>query len=570
MVVLRKLMRLLINAGVYGHPEIIERRRTRLVNIFNTIGGFIIVLFGTINLIVGSYVHAITVFSGLVILTIPVYFLNAGKHNIFAKYYLVIATWTFANVIGYITLFNNQDRDNEFFFIGFSAIIVALFDGVAKRSLFFGAALSALLMKYMRIMQQNESLFLADDFLALTNLSVAFACVYLFTNVFKLDLQRSEQRIRMFSKKIEKQNSLVQFERDNLLYNKHLLRTTIDNLPIFIALVDKTGHYMIVNNRFQDVILKDVSTIEGKHYTEILGPEISKMATPLFNRCLEGYESIVDSPVTFMNGESIHAYGKYIPLKNQFGNVSRILTYVADISEVKETENQLMDANASKDKVLSILSHDLRSPLISLGGLLVYADDIEPKKFKELMGTVKQQVDSISFTLDNVLTWVKSQLGAFIANPQKVNLDKVAANVIKLYNESVKGKSIAVENDISEEIEVFTDPDHLAIVIRNLVSNAIKFTPVNGKIILKSTREDDNVSLSVIDTGIGMCQDTITSVLEGINKNKASTRLGTEGEKGTGLGLNFCLDILKLNSGTMEIKSIPEKGTDITISLPSA
>lgn len=570
MLVLRKLMRLLINAGVYDHEEIIERRRTRLVNIFNAIGGFIIILFGTINLIVGSYVHAATIYSGLVILTIPVYFLNAGKHNIFAKYYLVIATWTFANVIGYITLFNNQNRDNEFFFIGFSAIIVALFDGVAKRTLFFFAAMSAIVMKYMRIIQQSDGVIIADDLLALTNLSVAFVCVYLFTNVFKLDLQRSEQRIRMFSKKVEKQNSLVQFERDKLLYNKHLLRTTIDNLPIFIALIDKSGHFMIVNNRFEGVLVKKIEAIEGKHYSEILGEKVSRLANPLFKRSLKGVECDIDSPITFLNGETIHAYGKYIPIRNRNGQVSRVLAYVADISRVKDTESQLKEANASKDKVLSILSHDLRSPLVSLGSLLVYADDIEPKKFKQLMGSVKQQVDTISFTLDNVLTWVKSQLGAFVASPQSVNLEKVASSVVELYNESVKGKSINLKNNISKELEVFMDPDHLAIVIRNLVSNAIKFTPLEGEIILSGKCKDEQVRLSVVDSGIGMNQETIDSVLEGINKNKTSTRLGTAGEKGTGLGLNFCLDILQLNKGNMEIKSVPEKGTEITVLLPTA
>ncbi len=85
MIVLRKLMRFLFNAGVYGHVEVIERRRTRLVNIFNTIGGIILVLFGVINLIVGSYIHALSIFSGLLILTIPVYVLNAKKYNIFSK-----------------------------------------------------------------------------------------------------------------------------------------------------------------------------------------------------------------------------------------------------------------------------------------------------------------------------------------------------------------------------------------------------------------------------------------------------------------------------------------------------
>ncbi|WP_422358949.1 ATP-binding protein [Reichenbachiella sp.] len=564
------MIRRLTNVGVFGGSDIIQRRRIRILNIFNLIAAAIILTYFVVNCIIGTIGQAFTIMSGLFVLTVPVFYFHSRQWIHTAKIYFVLVTILFINLMAYKTLFQFPDRDNDFIMIGFSTLIIVLFDNPRKLLFFCLNAALAVSLKIIRIAMYQPDTLVADNFLSIMNMLMAFVCVYFFTDVYKVDLLRSDMRIRSFAKNVERQKEQINIEKDKLVYNKYLLRTTIDNLPIFIALLDKTGHYIIVNNRFNEVILKDVEGIEGKHYTEVLGTEISEMAAPLFNRCLEGFETDIDGPVTFLNGERIHAYGKYIPLKNHYGKVSRVLTYVTDISEVKETENQLIIANASKDKVLSILSHDLRSPLVSLGGLLAYADDIEPKKFKELMGTVKQQVDTISFTLDNVLTWVKSQLGAFVATPKDVNLEYAAKRVVELYSESVKGKAIRVENKIPKDLQVFFDPDHLAIVIRNLMSNAIKFTPQDGGIVLSAKSENRTTSLSVCDSGIGMCDDTIVSVLEGINKNKASTRLGTNGEKGTGLGLNFCLDILSLNNGSMEIKSEPDHGTEITVILPTA
>lgn len=564
------LIRKLTDAGVGTASDVIQKRRIRILNIFNLIATGIILCYATTNFIIGTYSQAAMIFSGLILLNIPVYILHKKQFIRTAKIYFTLVTILFINLMAYRTLFQFPDRDNDFIMIGFSTLIIVLFDNPRKLIFFSLNVALAVSLKICRIVMYQPDTLLTDNMLSIMNMLTAFACVYFFTDIYKVDLLRSEEQLKGYTQKVELQKEQINIEKDKLVYNKYLLRTTIDNLPIFIALLDKTGHYIIVNNRFQDVIVKHMDTIEGKHYTEVLGPEISEMASPLFNRCLEGKEAIVDSQITFQNGESIHAYGRYIPLKNHYGKVSRILTYVTDISNIKETERELLKANDAKGKILSILSHDLRGPLNSLVGLLDYSDTIDPDKFKQLLKNVRNQVNTVNFTLENVLNWVKTQLGGFEAHTKPLDIAKEIWHVIDLYSENLSSKSIGLNCEIREGLIVNMDQNHLSIVIRNLLSNAIKFTPKQGTIEIGFNIIENRGQLYIKDSGHGMQQDTIDQIMSGVNTATRKTQLGTEGEKGTGLGLNFCIEILALNQASMNIESKPDQGTKIIVDLPLA
>ncbi|MEO9966977.1 MAG: PAS domain-containing sensor histidine kinase [Reichenbachiella sp.] len=567
MLALRKLIKVLTNAGVYGSYSLIERRRIRILNMFNTICGLIILLYSVINFIVGSYSHGILILSSLILITLPVYLLNNSKRQQTAKFYFVFAALLIVNLVGYRSIFEQGNRDNEYFFLGFSVVIIALFDNPSKTYIFILSAFSALLMKSIRLFYFSDVI-TPDNYLALTNLAVGFLCIFLFTDIFKNDLLKSEKRIRRFADRVNRQKYLVQSERDELVYNKQLIRTTIDNLPVFITMMDTRGKFIIVNSRFERALKKKTEDIEGKKYYEVLGADISRLSKPLFNQCLKGKDIEINYPILFPSGESIHAFGKYTPLLNNRGKVTHVLAFVTDISEIKHTENELREINSSKDKILSILSHDLRGPLNSLSGLLGYSSDIDPSVLDKLLKTVKKQVDVLNFTLDNVLSWVKTQLGGFVAHPQIVNVASLIKNSTDLYDERFKEKSIHIEDQINSKFNVRIDPDHLEIVIRNLVSNSIKFTPMEGKILFDAKSVKSSVKLSIKDSGMGMNESAISQVLSGINRERPNTSLGTDGEKGTGLGLSFCLDILKMNDATMEIISEPGHGTEIILTIP--
>lgn len=565
----RRLIRLFVNNGIDIGTTIIERRRIRLINIFNAVGGLVILLFFSINVAVGSLSHGLYILSGLLIVTMPVVWLNSEKKTEFSKHYLIILALLFYNFIAFKSIFDGNNRNNGFFLIGFSTMIIALFDNPAKTIIYILTTLSALLLKYVRITKFGEG-DSVDHIMSMVNLLIGFTCVYFFTDIFKSDLIKSERRARKFAERLKRQKSLVQSERDELVYNKRLLRTTIDNLPVFIAMMDAKGKFIIVNSRFEKALKLKIEEIEGKNFQEVLGSRISTLADPLFRKCLTGKAVEVNHPIFFPSGETIYAFGKYLPLMNSSEQVTHVLAFVTDIRNLKKTENKLREINSAKDKILSILSHDLRSPLNSLRGLLEYAKDIDRSVFDKLMDNVKDQVNAINFTLDNVLSWVKTQLGGFKAHPKTVDLSDLVQNNLELYLERCKEKSIKVRNNLSGNEKVRMDQDHLDIVLRNLLSNAIKFTPNGGEIEINSNVNSSKILFSIADSGVGMSSELIDKVMQGINKEKPHTSLGTMGEKGTGLGLNFCKDILELNRASMTIDSQPEEGTAITLKLPKA
>lgn len=564
---IKRLTRNFVNNGIAYGTSIIERRRIRLINIFNAAGMFVILIFFVINLLVGSIVHGFFILSGLLIVTFPVIILNAKKRTDWSKYYLIVLALIFYNFIAYKSILDGNNRNNGFFLIGFSTMIIALFDNPAKTVIYVLTVLSAIILKYVRFMQFDEGNN-TDHIMSMVNLLIGFTCVYFFTDIFKSDLIKSEKRARKFALRLRRQKSLVQSERDELVYNKTLLRRTIDNLPVFISMMDATGKFIIVNSRFERALKMKIEEIEGKHYNEVLGSRISDLGDPLFQKCLQGVETEIDHPIYFPSGEIIHAFGKYIPLVNNRDKVTHVLSFTTDIRKLKKTEKKLREINSAKDKILSILSHDLRSPLNSLSGLLEYSKDIDRSVFDKLLENIKHQVGAINFTLDNVLNWVRTQLGGFVAHPQSVDLSATVKGNIDLYQERMREKSIKLKSKLSGDEKVWVDADHLDIVIRNLLSNAIKFTPEGGKIELGAARENGNIKFHIQDSGIGMDKEMVEKIMQGINKEHPHTSLGTKGEKGTGLGLNFCQDILALNNADMEIKSQPGNGSTITLNLP--
>lgn len=565
----RRLIRLFVNNGIDIGTTIIERRRIRLINIFNAAGAFVILLFFTMNVAVGSLGHGLYILSGLLIVTLPVVWLNSRKKTQLSKHYLIILALLFYNFIAFKSIFDGNNRNNGFFLIGFSTMIIALFDNPAKTIIYLLTTLSAVGLKYVRITRFGEG-DSVDHIMSMVNLLLGFVCVYFFTDIFKSDLIRSEKRVRKFAQCLSRQKSRVQSERDELVYNKTLLRTTIDNLPIFISMLDASGKFIIVNSRFERALKLSIEEIEGRHYRDVLGNRISNLAEPLFQKCLTGVETEINHPIFFPSGETMFAFGKYLPLMNNRDEVTHVLSFTTDIRKLKKTEKKLREINIAKDKILSILSHDLRSPLNSLVGLLEYSKDLDRSVLDKHLDNVKNQVTAINFTLENVLSWVKTQLGGFKANPINLNLSDVINNNVLLYKARCEEKSIAVSNRLPKSVMVWVDQDHIDIVVRNLLTNAIKFTPEGGEIEVNAYSENSTVKLSIKDTGIGMSEELINKVMQDINQDKSYTSLGTKGEKGTGLGLIFCKDILALNRAEMKINSSPSQGTEIVINLPKA
>ena len=235
--------------------------------------------------------------------------------------------------------------------------------------------------------------------------------------------------------------------------------------------------------------------------------------------------------------------------------------------DLEQRESELWETNNTKNKLFSIIAHDLRGPIGALEGLLklLNSGDIKESEFKEFIPKLKNDVNSISFTLNNLLTWGQSQMREATTNPTNVDLNTLIENNINLLSELAFSKMITMDNLIVNKAIIWSDENQMDIVIRNLLSNALKFTPNHGHIIIGYIDRIDYLEVFVKDNGIGMDEYVQEQIL---SKNTNITTYGTNNEKGTGLGLSLCSEMVIKNGGTLWVKSEINEGSTFYFTVP--
>jgi len=234
---------------------------------------------------------------------------------------------------------------------------------------------------------------------------------------------------------------------------------------------------------------------------------------------------------------------------------------------LRERESELNEINKTKDKLFSIIGHDLRGPIGALQGILKLfsSGEIAKEEFYSFVPKLKSDVDHILFTLNNLLTWGYAQMNGTTTRPKIVCFNKLVDNNINFLSELAATKSIKLINQLPENPMGYFDENHIDIVVRNLVSNAIKFTPDNGLITIQAEEDKNFWKVSVRDTGIGMDKKTLEKVF---NDNSNLTTYGTNNEKGTGLGLTLCKEMVLKNKGEIWVESAPQKGSTFFFTIP--
>ncbi|MFO7938500.1 MAG: HAMP domain-containing sensor histidine kinase [Bacteroidales bacterium] len=244
---------------------------------------------------------------------------------------------------------------------------------------------------------------------------------------------------------------------------------------------------------------------------------------------------------------------------------------VEDSNEkLKASEEQLKEANASKDKFFSILAHDLRSPLGSMMNLaqLFYLQydkqtDTRRKEFIRMMLSSSQQVYNL---LENLLQWSRSQSQRLQVFPVYMEVSELFYTNKQLFGNLAEEKGIRVCMEIENELGLKGDKNMLTTIIRNLLSNALKFTQQGGTICLRGTKDGPGwIQLQVIDNGVGMSEEVSDTLFS--SENLSPSR-GTQNETGTGLGLLVCKEFVKMHRGEIHVESQVGKGTTFTVLLP--
>jgi signal transduction histidine kinase len=235
----------------------------------------------------------------------------------------------------------------------------------------------------------------------------------------------------------------------------------------------------------------------------------------------------------------------------------------------EKSELKLQQLNADKDHFISILGHDLKSPLNNILGFSeMLTDEIENLNKAEIKDFAKKIHKSAQITnnlLEEILLWVRTQEGKISFNPRYLSFAAICMNILEVLNPVANAKNITINYPVKDNINVFADNDMLKTVLRNLVSNSIKFTNNGGKINITAEQTGSNIIISVSDNGVGITPDNLAKLF---NISEVITTKGTAKETGTGLGLLLCKVFVEKHGGKIWVESEVEKGSDFKFTLP--
>lgn len=256
----------------------------------------------------------------------------------------------------------------------------------------------------------------------------------------------------------------------------------------------------------------------------------------------------------FKNGDRLHGY-------------TFLLT---DLTETRQKEAELAELNAGKDRLFAIIAHDLRKPALSFRGIgkkinyLIGKNDFE--RLQSFGNSLENAAFSLNNLLDNLLGWASQQRNMLPYNPQLINLSEIAQEATSYIIDQAKNKEIDLQVIIPPDQLIYADPNAVLTIVRNLVSNAVKFTERSGTITINAKASATNITLLVSDSGIGISPDALLNLFD---LSKQRKKDGTEGEKGTGLGLYLVKELVLINQGSIAVESSLKKGTTFSMKLPA-
>ncbi|MBO7461774.1 MAG: HAMP domain-containing histidine kinase, partial [Bacteroidales bacterium] len=234
-----------------------------------------------------------------------------------------------------------------------------------------------------------------------------------------------------------------------------------------------------------------------------------------------------------------------------------------------DRNNELQKAIETKNKFISLIAHDLRNPLNAINGLSeLLTKRLKPETDQRALDMAKvlhQSAKGASELLDNLLIWARTQQNTIQFNPETLNVHAITADTINEIKVQAERKHIMLINSTTTDDTVWADKLMLQTIIRNIVSNAIKFTNEGGLIVIGSSQTTDNTEITIEDNGVGMTQETIQKI---VGSTELNSTKGTSGETGTGMGLIISKEFIQRHKGTLNIESTVGKGSTFIITLP--
>lgn len=376
-----------------------------------------------------------------------------------------------------------------------------------------------------------------------------------------------------------------------------------ENLQVLANILDKQGMdvsyassgYEALNSlkaELPDLILLDISMpeMDGYKVCEIIKsntetrdiPVIFLTARDQTEDIIKGFKiGAVDYITKPFNVEEMTTrILTHLELKHSRDSMAKYIKIIKEKNrQISEQNKQLKDLNATKDKFFSIIAHDLTSPfhtLISISDLLASKfKQFPPEKVERYIHLIQESTKNTYSLLENLLAWSRTQTNKIELFPEYINVQKQVIDSIKLLRGMANRKNISLSYSAADNLVVYADENMLTTILRNLISNALKFTEKNGRVIikaknitkkLKNKRITEFVEITVSDTGVGIPEQKMNELFR-IDKSRSTC--GTENEKGTGLGLVLCKEFVEINGGAITGKSTLGEGSDFIFTLPT-
>jgi two-component system sensor histidine kinase/response regulator len=339
------------------------------------------------------------------------------------------------------------------------------------------------------------------------------------------------------------------------------------NYKLVIATTGRGAIEMVEKTR-PDLVLLDIMMpdMDGYETCQIIKSKKENEYLPII------FLTALNEPVNVINGFKSGGVDYITKPFNKEELISRVKTHLElkfMRDELEKTTEFLFSLNAVKDKMFSVIGHDLRSPLGSVKMTMEYLSeslhDIPPHEMKTTVDLLLKTTNEVFNLLENLLGWAKSQSGNIVMNKESIDLADALNKVYALNKASIKLKNIDFKLDIESGTTIYADLNMVTIIFRNLLSNAIKFTPNGKTILINASKNGDFVLIEFKDTGVGIPQDRLPMIFD---STKHITTYGTNGETGSGIGLTLCHDYTLKNDGEIWVESVVEQGTSFFVKLP--
>ena len=341
----------------------------------------------------------------------------------------------------------------------------------------------------------------------------------------------------------------------------------------------------VIEETLPDLILLDIAmpVMDGFEVCRILKssertreiPIIFLTAKTEVDNMVHGFSLGADDYVTkpFNTLELLARVKAHIELKKSKDTILEQNKELSNlVNQLSKSNEELNKLNASKDKYFSIIAHDLKGPVGNLNSFLNFmtdqSDKISKEEFQKDLILLQSSSKKIKDLLENLITWSRSQRGDIQYNPDNFDLQRLIQSNMLLFESSVNNKKISLLNKVQSGIAGYFDYEMIKTVFRNLISNAIKYTNTNGSITISSREVDTFIEITIEDTGTGM-NYSMSQNLFRIDVKHFSTD-GTNGEKGTGLGLILCKEFIDKHGGKIWVESEEGKGSKFKFTIPKS